>query len=158
MMPPFESNETQTHSKYASKYGLYRNEKQSEGNKMEVDSMVAPKPQPTKLILISIFGILTNTIDGFGEIKGVTLNCVPMFAKATTHSNEIANLTISNMIAKEKWENPMVKIDMEWRISILAQLEPIAAFVAIAPNLDVTKINLGVYVKVEEIEAANTKE
>jgi hypothetical protein len=37
-------------------------------------------------------------------------------------------------------------------------LEPIAAFVAIAPNLDVTKINLGVYVKVEEIEAANTKE
>jgi hypothetical protein len=81
-----------------------------------------------------------------------------MLAKTKTHFSEIVDLTFSNTIAKEKCENPMVKSDMEGRISILVQLEPIVAHVAIVPSFDVATINPRIYVRVEEIEAVDTKE
>jgi len=56
-MLPFDFGRMQTHFEFAFKSNMHGREEQSEGGKMEVDSRVAPKSQPTELKVIFGIGI-----------------------------------------------------------------------------------------------------
>jgi hypothetical protein len=77
-MLPFDSSRAQAHSKFASKFDMHGNEELSEGEKMEVNSRIAPKSQPTELKAIFGTKIFFSVANGFGETEGVAL--VPTFA------------------------------------------------------------------------------
>jgi hypothetical protein len=52
----------------------------------------------------------------------------------------------------------MVETFMQGRTSILAQLEPTKALVALASTFEIATIDLRIDVRVEEIEATNMEE
>jgi hypothetical protein len=53
IMLPFNFNKTQTQTKFASKFGMYKSEEPSKGNHMEVGLVVTPKLPPTELEMTS---------------------------------------------------------------------------------------------------------
>jgi hypothetical protein len=66
-MAPSKLGKLQTKSAF--EFGMHGNEEQSEGKKMEVDSIVAPELRPIELKVVFGTRVFSSATNGFGKQK-----------------------------------------------------------------------------------------